>query len=66
MPEDIKIKITEAIKKCFKTDEGMKIFQNIYDFSGVVPATDKDYDGLRKMLARTGSNPEEILKKKKK
>jgi phosphonate transport system substrate-binding protein len=66
MPEKIKVKIINAIKKCFATEQGIKIFQNIYDFSGVVDTTDKDYDGLRKMLKKTGSSPEEILNKKKK
>ncbi len=65
MPENMKIKVIDAIKKCFSTKKGLEIFKNIYDFSGVVPATDKDYDGLRKKLKETGSNAEKLLKKKK-
>ena len=50
LPAEITKKFILAVNKYIKTDEGKKIFTNIYGVDGLVPTQDKDYDGLRAMV----------------
>lgn len=43
---------SNALKKYLNTEEGKKTFSKIYNFQGVVPATDSDYDGLRQIISK--------------
>ncbi len=50
LPLDIKKKFKDALIKYLKTKKGQDIFFNIYNFKGVVPANDSDYDYLRDVI----------------
>ncbi len=52
LPENIRSSFSNALNKYLGTEEGIKTFSKIYNFQGVVPATDSDYDGLRQILAK--------------
>ncbi len=56
--------IIAAIEKFIATEDGKKILKNIYSVDGLVRSSDKDYDGLRKMIAITNIDPNALLKKK--
>ena len=64
MPEDMIKTIITSIKKYISTPEGKQVFENIYGVEAVVDATDKDYDGLRKMIEVNKIDPAKLLKKK--
>lgn len=63
MPEEMKVKITEALVKFIKTPEGLAAFKNIYSYTDLKPATDKDYDSVRAMLKSLGKSAEDLMKK---
>ncbi|MFI5392033.1 MAG: phosphate/phosphite/phosphonate ABC transporter substrate-binding protein, partial [Bacteriovoracales bacterium] len=48
----IRNSFSNALKKYLNTPEGNKTFSKIYNFQGVVPATDSDYDGLRQIISK--------------
>lgn len=50
VPADITKKIIDALNKYIATEEGKTTFKNIYAIDGIVPATNKDYDSLRKVI----------------
>lgn len=50
LPEDIRDRFIDAVKKFLATEEGRTIFRNIYSVEGLVDATDSDYDLLREMI----------------
>jgi|SRR5690554_1742471 len=50
LPEDIRDRFIDAVKKFLDTEEGRTIFRNIYSVEGLVDATDADYDPLRDMI----------------
>jgi phosphonate transport system substrate-binding protein len=50
LPLEIKKKFKNALFKYLKTKKGQDIFFNIYNFKGVVPADDSDYDNLRDVI----------------
>jgi len=52
LAESIRTSFSKALNKYLETSEGKKTFSKIYNFQGVVPATDSDYDGLRQVLAK--------------
>jgi phosphonate transport system substrate-binding protein len=52
LAENIRSTFTKTLKKYLETEEGKKTFSKIYNFQGVVPTTDSDYDGLRQILAK--------------
>jgi phosphonate transport system substrate-binding protein len=43
-------KIIDALNKYIATPDGKTTFKNIYAIDGIVPATNKDYDSLRKVI----------------
>ncbi|HLE11459.1 MAG: phosphonates-binding protein [Bdellovibrionales bacterium RIFOXYD12_FULL_39_22] len=65
LPEELSERIIAAIFKFIETEEGKKIFSNIYSVEGVAKATDSDYDGLRKMVEINKIDPIELMKEKK-
>ncbi len=50
VPADVTKKIIDALNKYIATEEGKTTFKNIYAIDGIVPATNKDYDSLRKVI----------------
>ncbi len=50
MPDEMKNKIVKALLKFVSTDYGKKVIYDTYDIVNLIPTTDSDYDGLRKML----------------
>lgn len=63
LPEEMKTKITDAFLSFVKTTEGKKAFKEIYAVDALKPCTDKDYDGVREMLASLGKNADDLMKK---
>jgi phosphonate transport system substrate-binding protein len=62
MSEVMKEKITDALIKFVNTPEGRKALFDIYDITGLIPAKDSDYDGLRKLLEKQNINFEDLMK----
>ena len=62
LPEEIIQKFIIGLKKFLETKEGKEAFRIIYALDGVVPATDKDYDGLRKVLKSTNTDAAQLIK----
>ncbi len=52
LSDRIRNSFSNGLKKYLLTPEGNKTFSKIYNFQGVVPATDSDYDGLRQIVAK--------------
>lgn len=50
--DNLRSLFSNALKKYLNTEEGKKTFSKIYNFQGVVPATDSDYDGLRQIISK--------------
>jgi phosphonate transport system substrate-binding protein len=62
MPADITKKFIDGLNKYLATKEGKEAFKNIYAVDGVVPATNKDYDDLRKVLKSTNTDVSSLIK----
>lgn len=62
MPEAIVKKFIDGLNKYLATKEGRAAFNNIYAVDGVVPANDKDYDALRKVLKETNTDVSTLIK----
>lgn len=62
LPQDITDKFVKALNKFLSTEEGKKAFKNIYAVDGVVPAKDKDYDSLRKVVKSTNTDLGQLVK----
>jgi phosphonate transport system substrate-binding protein len=62
MPADITTKFIAGLNKYLATKEGRESFKNVYAVDGVVPATNKDYDGLRKVLKATNTDISSLIK----
>jgi phosphonate transport system substrate-binding protein len=62
LPEEIVQSFIKGLKKFLETKEGKEAFRIIYALDGVVPATDKDYDGLRKVLKSTNTDAAQLIK----
>lgn len=52
-----KKKVSDAFQKIMSTPEGKKIGMDIYNFDGLQPAEDKNFDPVRKMIEATGAAP---------
>lgn len=50
IPEDVAVKIVDALKKYIETPEGKEIFRSIYAIDGVVPTDNSEYDNLREVI----------------
>jgi phosphonate transport system substrate-binding protein len=62
MPADVTKKFIDGLNKYLATKEGRDAFKNIYAVDGVVPATNKDYDDLRKVLKATNTDVSSLIK----
>jgi phosphonate transport system substrate-binding protein len=58
----IKEKFKRALFKFLTTEKGRQTFYNIYNFRGVVPTTDADYDGLREVTKKINLDIEGLVK----
>jgi phosphonate transport system substrate-binding protein len=62
LPEELKTKIVEAMKKYIKTEEGAKVLKDMYHITDFKEATDKDYDVVRGYLKDLGKSAQEFMK----
>lgn len=62
MPADITKKFIDGLTKYLSTKEGKDAFKAIYAVDGIVPATNKDYDDLRKVLKSTNTDVSTLIK----
>jgi phosphonate transport system substrate-binding protein len=56
IPEDIANRFIAAIKKFIQTEQGQRIFKEIYSVEGLVDTSDADYDSLRQTIKSLGLN----------
>lgn len=63
LPEEMKVKIVDAMMKFVETEEGKAAFKAIYGVTGLKKATDADYKVSRDMLKSVGKTAEELMKK---
>ncbi len=62
LPEELKIKIVNALKKYIKTDEGKKVLMDMYHITDFKEANDKDYDTIRGYLKDLGKTAQDFMK----
>ena len=62
MPEELKNKIAESLKKYIKTEEGAKVMYNLYHITDFKPALDSDYDLVRNYLKDLGKTAQDFVK----
>lgn len=60
-PADLKSKISQAFQDLVKNESGKNILKELYGITGLVPATDRDYDVVRNSLRALGKDAEEYL-----
>lgn len=63
LPEELKIKVAEALTKYLTTPEGKKIMYDMYHITDFKQANDADYDVVRKYLKEVGQQAEDFIKK---
>jgi phosphonate transport system substrate-binding protein len=59
MPEEMKKKISEALARFATTPAGQEALQKISGVTGLIPASDKDYDKTREYLKAVGKSATE-------
>lgn len=62
IPEQMKIRITEALLAFAKTDAGKETMEKLSSVTGLIPATDADYDSTREILKSLGRSASELVK----
>ncbi|MCC2678300.1 MAG: phosphonates-binding protein [Pseudobdellovibrio sp.] len=62
MPEELKVKIVEALKKYIKTPEGGKVMMDLYHITDFKEATDADYEPVRGYLKELGKTAQDFIK----
>lgn len=62
MPEELKVKIINSLKKYIKTEEGAKVLKDLYHITDFKEASDKDYDKIREYLKDVGMSAQEFIK----
>lgn len=62
MSAEVSSKFIIALTKYLATEEGKTAFKNIYAVDGIVPATNKDYDDLRKVIKATNTDLSTLVK----
>lgn len=65
LPPAVVKKITDALTKISKSEEGRKTIFDLYGIDGFIPAKDSDYDSVRKVAEAENIRLEQIDKKKK-
>jgi phosphonate transport system substrate-binding protein len=63
LPEELKVKVAEALTKYLTTSEGKKIMYDMYHITDFKQANDADYDIVRKYLKEVGQQAEDFIKK---
>ncbi|MBC7457869.1 MAG: phosphate/phosphite/phosphonate ABC transporter substrate-binding protein [Bdellovibrionaceae bacterium] len=63
LPEELKVKVAEALTKYLTTPEGKKIMFDMYHITDFKQANDADYDVVRKYLKELGQQAEDFIKK---
>ena len=63
LPAEITSKFITAVKKYISTENGKRVFKNIYSVDGLVDTNDADYNGLRDVIKAININLEEQLSK---
>ncbi|MBC7753617.1 MAG: PhnD/SsuA/transferrin family substrate-binding protein, partial [Moraxellaceae bacterium] len=63
LPEELKTKVAEALKKYLTTPDGKKIMFDMYHITDFKAANDADYDVVRKYLKELGQQAEDFIKK---
>ncbi|MFN3696746.1 MAG: phosphate/phosphite/phosphonate ABC transporter substrate-binding protein [Pseudobdellovibrio sp.] len=62
IPEEMKQKITDALFKYVKTEEGKKVLLDMYHITDFKVASDKDYDLVRSYLKDVGQDVTQFVK----
>jgi len=62
LSEEMKKTITDTLIKYAGTPEGQDVLQKLSSVTGLIPATDKDYDGTREILKALGKSASELVK----
>lgn len=62
MPEELKVKIVNSLKKYIKTEEGAAVLKDMYHITDFKEATDKDYDKIRDYLKEVGLSAKDFVK----
>jgi phosphonate transport system substrate-binding protein len=62
LPEEIKSKIAESLKKYIKTAEGAKVMFDLYHITDFKAASDADYDIVRGYLKDVGKTAQDFVK----
>ena len=61
MPEEIKTKLIQAMVGFAQTPEGIESLKKISSVTGLVPCTDKDFEGARKTVNELGAEVRESV-----
>lgn len=64
MPQEIKDMVVDRLMEYMGTEEGKKVFYDIYGVSGMVRSNDARYEPVRKMLKALGKSASELAKTK--
>ncbi|MBC7421543.1 MAG: phosphate/phosphite/phosphonate ABC transporter substrate-binding protein [Bdellovibrio sp.] len=62
LPEELKNKIAESLKKYIKTEDGAKVLLDMYHITDFKVAADKDYDTVRGYLKDLGRKAQDFIK----
>lgn len=62
MPDELKNRIVESMKRYIKTEEGAKVLYNLYHITDFKVAEDKDYDVIRGYLKDLGKSAQDFIK----
>ena len=62
LPEELKTKVIEALRKYIKTEDGKKVLHDLYHVTDFKEAEDKDYDTVRGYLKDLGKSANEFIK----
>ncbi len=64
MPEEMKVKIVDAMVGFLTTDEGKEAFKAIYGVTAIKKSSDAEYEPVRAMLKALGKDASELMQKK--
>lgn len=62
LPEELKVKVSEAMKKYIKSEEGSKVLHKMYHITDFKEAKDGDYDKVRGYLQDIGRKAQDFIK----
>ncbi len=62
LPEEVVGRLVQGLLAFQATPEGRRALFEIYSIEGFVPASDRDYDGLRQLVQRSVGNLEQLLR----